>query len=105
MVFDETFIHFAENRTEHRRIVLFCDVERPLHWSPLAALNRWFGGTVMKAAATQNEDGEHVGGLNKFFHSAYQVRACAKRLKTTHRPVYYMLKWGLMGGLVYLLVF
>lgn len=105
VVFDETFIHFAENKTEHQRIVLFCDVERPLHSRLVGALNRWFGGTVMKAAASQNEEGEHIGGLNKFFHYAYQVRAWAKRLKTTHRPVYYMLKWGLMGGLAYLLVF
>lgn len=30
VVFDETFIHYAENATEHNRIILFCDIERPL---------------------------------------------------------------------------
>ncbi len=29
VVFDETFIHYAENATEHNRIILFCDIERP----------------------------------------------------------------------------
>ena len=29
----------------------------------------------------------------------------AKRLEVTHRPVYYLLKWGLMGGVAYLLIF
>jgi beta-hydroxylase len=103
IVFDETFIHFAENTTDQQRVILFCDVERPLYGRVLTIINRWFGGTVMKAAATQNEVGEQIGAINKFFHYAYQVRAWAKRLKVTHRPVYYLLKWLLMGGLIYLL--
>ncbi len=30
VMFDETFIHWAENKTDVRRVILFCDVERPL---------------------------------------------------------------------------
>ena len=30
VMFDETFIHWAENKTPTTRIILFCDVERPL---------------------------------------------------------------------------
>ena len=30
VMFDETFIHWAENKTDVNRIILFCDVERPL---------------------------------------------------------------------------
>src|SRR5262249_26018761 len=30
VLFDETYIHRAENRTDQDRIILFCDVERPL---------------------------------------------------------------------------
>ena len=29
-MFDETFIHAAENATDQNRIILFCDVERPI---------------------------------------------------------------------------
>ncbi|USE38174.1 aspartyl/asparaginyl beta-hydroxylase domain-containing protein [Endozoicomonas sp. SCSIO W0465] len=29
-MFDETYIHFAENSTDTDRINLFCDVERPM---------------------------------------------------------------------------
>ncbi|MGY4178276.1 beta-hydroxylase [Bradyrhizobium sp. USDA 4518] len=29
-MFDETFIHSAENKTDVNRIILFCDVERPM---------------------------------------------------------------------------
>jgi len=30
VVFDETYVHRAENRTDTARVILFCDVERPL---------------------------------------------------------------------------
>src|SRR4029079_11579573 len=30
VVFDETYIHRAENQTDVQRLILFCDVERPL---------------------------------------------------------------------------
>ena len=30
VMFDETYIHWAENRTDRDRLILFCDVERPL---------------------------------------------------------------------------
>ena len=32
VVFDETFIHYAENTTDHDRVILFCDIERPLKY-------------------------------------------------------------------------
>ena len=30
MIFDETYVHTAENRTPTTRIILLCDIERPL---------------------------------------------------------------------------
>lgn len=30
VVFDETYIHYAENKTDQNRIIFFADVERPL---------------------------------------------------------------------------
>ncbi len=30
VMFDETYIHWAENKTDTMRVILFCDVERPL---------------------------------------------------------------------------
>src|SRR5215475_5690943 len=31
LLFDETYLHYAENTTSDDRIILFCDVERPLN--------------------------------------------------------------------------
>ncbi len=104
IVFDESFIHHAENTTDQPRVILFCDVERPLYGSLLTAFNRWFGGTVMRAAASQNEPGEKIGAINRAFDGVYRVRLKAKALKASHRRVYYAGKWLLIGGLVFLLV-
>lgn len=101
VMFDETYIHRAENQTDVQRLILFCDVERPLS-NPLArALNRWIGQPFARAAATQNLPGEKVGFLNKLFQYAYQFRLLAKRLKSWNRSVYYALKWVLLGSMAY----
>ncbi|MBB1160978.1 aspartyl/asparaginyl beta-hydroxylase domain-containing protein [Piscinibacter sp. SJAQ100] len=104
MMFDETFIHHAANTTQQPRIVLFCDVERPLHFGPVRAFNRWFAGTVMAAAASQNEGGDaSLGGLNRVFGAIYRLRLKAKALKVRSRGSYYTGKWLLIAGLLWLL--
>jgi len=103
IVFDETFIHYAENTTDQRRVILFCDIERPLRWRPLIALNRWFARVVMKTSATQNVDGEPIGALNRVFGHAYKIRLWGKALKQRSRAGYYALKWTLMVGLLVLI--
>jgi beta-hydroxylase len=100
VMFDETYIHHAENTTQQQRVILFCDVERPLFGAPLRWLNRFFARVVMRAAATQNMPGERVGGLNRFFSVAYRLREQAKKLKQRNRPLYYTAKWLLIGGLI-----
>lgn len=105
LMFDETFIHHAENTTDQRRVILFCDIERPLHFAPVRWFNRLFARLVMTASATQNVEGEPVGGLNRFFFHAYKVRLKAKAFKARTRTGYYLAKWALIGALVALLVF
>ncbi|WP_428423119.1 aspartyl/asparaginyl beta-hydroxylase domain-containing protein [Methylibium sp.] len=106
VMFDETFIHHAANETQQQRVVLFCDVERPLHTAPVRWFNRFFATHVMAAASSQNEAGdEPVGGINRFFHYAYLLRLQAKALKASHRQVYYAGKWLLIGGLLWLLFY
>jgi beta-hydroxylase len=100
VMFDETYIHHAENTTDLPRIILFCDVERPLRSRLLTGFNRWFASTVMKASATQNVEGEPVGGLNRFFFHAYKLRLLGKKIKSTNRALYYLLKWAIIVGLL-----
>jgi beta-hydroxylase len=103
VMFDETFIHHAENTTQAQRVILFCDIERPLFTAPARWFNRFFARTVMAAAASQNTEVEEVGGINRFFRYAYQVRLKTKALKQSNRTLYYGGKWALIGGLLWLL--
>ena len=41
VVFDETYIRYAENKTDKTRLILFCDVERPLKNRVITAVNRF----------------------------------------------------------------
>jgi beta-hydroxylase len=103
VMFDETYIHHAANTTQQQRVILFCDVERPLWAPPVRWFNRLFARHVMSAAATQNVPGEHVGALNRFFQGFYAVRKKAKDLKARSRTTYYVGKWALIVGALWAL--
>jgi beta-hydroxylase len=104
VVFDETYIHRAENQTNTTRLILFCDIERPLSNRLARSINRWIGQPFARAAATQNIEGEKIGVLNKLFAYAYRVRLVGKRIKAWNRATYYAIKWTLILALLYLLL-
>jgi beta-hydroxylase len=98
VLFDETYLHYAENTTDRNRIILFCDVERPM-WFPVAAwINRLLGRLLLAAASAPNRAGDRTGGLNHAFRYVQQVRLLGKRIKARNRLIYYTLKWILLGG-------
>lgn len=99
VMFDETFIHYARNETDVSRIVLFCDVERPMYFRWAAWMNRLFAHVVLRAATSPNEACDRTGFLNRAFRYIYAVRRVGKRLKAWHRPTYYVIKWVLFGSL------
>jgi len=94
-MFDETFIHSAENATDVNRIILFCDVERPMKYGFMTAINRWVSHHLVKVSATQNVDGERVGVLNKAFGKLYEIHLASRKVKEWNRNVYYTLKYSL----------
>jgi beta-hydroxylase len=91
MIFDETYVHEALNETDVNRLILFCDVERPVA-RPMAALNRWAIHNVMKATGAPNEVGEHVGAINRLYGRLTGVIAAGKGLKARNRTLYYVVK-------------
>jgi beta-hydroxylase len=105
VLFDETFLHYAENTTDQTRIILFCDVERPLRSRVMGVINRWVARHIVKESETINEPGERLGLVNRAFGGLYQVRLVGKRFKAWNRRVYYAFKYSatalIVGGLVY----
>jgi beta-hydroxylase len=103
VMFDETFIHYAENKSDKPRLILFCDVERPMTNRFMAWVNKGFKKYVARATETQNVPGERVGFLNRVFEVVYRVRILTKKLKSKTTSGYYVLKWALLGGIAYLI--
>ncbi|HAV73142.1 MAG TPA: lipid A hydroxylase LpxO, partial [Stenotrophomonas sp.] len=45
MMFDETYIHHAHNETPDDRVILFCDIARPLRFGLPGLFNRAVAST------------------------------------------------------------
>jgi beta-hydroxylase len=86
------------------RIILFCDVERPMKFGVMTAVNRWVSRHIVKASATQNVDGENVGVLNKVFGKLYEIHLASRKVKEWNRNAYYTLKYSLAALILGLIV-
>lgn len=104
VIFDETYIHWAENTSNEDRIILFCDVERPMRYRWAQAVNRFLGRTMMTAASSPNENGDQLGGINRIFRYAWLMGQYRRRFKQWNRRVYVMTKGVLIVSAVALVV-
>ena len=105
VMFDETFIHYAENKTDKNRIVLFLDIKRPVKFFLVDWFNSFFSWILVSATATKNLDGDKVGAINKLFYYVYQIRLVGKKIKAFNVTIYYILQYLLYAYLIYLLFF
>ena len=103
-LFDETYIHWARNGTAVDRIILFCDVERPLRYAWARALNRFVARHFIAAGASPNRDGDRTGALNRAFRHFYALRLKAKALRARNERLYYTLKYALVLALAGLIL-
>jgi len=104
VVFDETFIHWAINGSESDRVILFCDVERPMRYRWMGAFNRWFGRTVMTAAASPNETGDQVGLVSKLFRISFYAGQYRRRFKAWNKTAYNITRVALVVALIAFIV-
>ncbi|MFK9592209.1 aspartyl/asparaginyl beta-hydroxylase domain-containing protein, partial [Escherichia coli] len=84
-----TYIHYAENTSGENRLILFCDIERPMRYRWAQKVNHWLGRHLMSAASAPNDIGDRTGGINRAFRYIYQIRIVGKRLKKWNKTVYY----------------
>lgn len=101
--FDETFIHEAHNNTDTNRLILFCDVERPMRYRWAQAVVRFIGNTLITAASSPNTGSDQTGIINKLFQYVWLVGQYRRRLKRWNRTVYKITKVLLMVGVVALI--
>lgn len=101
VVFDETYLHYAENKTDQDRLILFCDLDRPMTNRFATAVNHFINNHIMCHAATQNSDADKLGLFNRLFKYIYQIRLLGKKIKKTNRTVYYAIKYTLVALILY----
>jgi beta-hydroxylase len=99
VLFDETYIHYAENQSGQNRVILFCDIERPMRGRWAQFFNYLTGRYLMSAATAPNDENDRTGGINRVFKYFYFIRSIGKRIKAWNKPLYYFIKWLLFGGI------
>lgn len=105
VVFDETYIHEAHNNTNVDRIILFCDVERPMQYRWAQAINRFLGNTLITAASSPNTSDDQTGIFNKLFKYVWVVGQYRKKLKRWNRNVYKITKIALILSVLALIIY
>ena len=105
VMFDETFLHYAENKTDQNRIILFLDVKRPVNFFLVDWFNELFSRLVVAGSATKNIKGDKIGFLNLAFAYLYKIRILGKKIKSVSKPLYYVLQFGLYLALIYWIFF
>jgi beta-hydroxylase len=101
VLFDETYVHTVENATDQYRVILFCDVERPLRSRVMTAINRFVSRYVMRAAATQNVETEHVGLINRIYTPIGWASEMLGRAKRANRTLFNLTKYVLIAAVLY----
>lgn len=105
VLFDETYLHSAQNNTDTDRIIFFCDVQRPLRSRLARGFNRFINRTIMKASASKNLPHEPVGVINSVFGYLYKIRLAAKKVKNYNHTLYSWLKYSLYIAILYKVLF
>ncbi len=101
-VFDETYVHWAENTTDTARLILFVDFTRPLHTRAMRWFNQFLIDHVYGITASHNEAGEKLGALNRITPVFFHLKSFFRGIKVrTNRKLYYAGKYALLGLLIW----
>ncbi|MDF3127066.1 aspartyl/asparaginyl beta-hydroxylase domain-containing protein [Rheinheimera sp. 1928-s] len=100
-VFDETYPHHAKNNTQASRLILMCDVERPMN-----LLGRFFNllyRFIIKGTVVPNTTEDKTGMFSALFASMAPLRQSTLKLRTERRRLYKALKITLNTSLLAML--
>lgn len=91
LLFDETYIHYAKNDTDKLRLILMCDVDRPMH--TLGSFINFLYKNLASLTVVPNLEGDKRGLANVIFSSLSPLLQKSKQLKQTNRNAYLALKY------------
>ena len=95
VVFDETYVHWAENRSDITRVILFADVERPLRTRAMRAINHRVGAFMGRITASPNTDSpeEKTGFVNRMYALNKSRRERSREFKKRSPKLFRALKY------------
>lgn len=92
-VFDETYPHHAKNETDASRLILMCDVDRPMN--PLGRFFNRFYTRIAKEMRVPNTAEDDRGMVTQLFARISPLRERGLKLKARRRQTYVLLKMAL----------
>jgi beta-hydroxylase len=102
LIFDETYLHYAKNNSDKHRLILMCDVERPMNF--LGSLFNMFYKIFMRLTVVPNMPGDKRGLVNTIFSTVSPLLRKSKELKSKNRFLYLCLKYTVNTLLLLLLL-
>lgn len=111
-MFDETYLHYAKNNSQQYRLILMCDIARPMH--TLGSIINFFYKGFVKLTVVPNLEGDKQGLVNTIFSTLSPIIQKTKALKQTNKRMYLTIKHtvnftllvlvvGILAGIVNLL--
>ena len=100
LLFDETFLHYAHNDSKQYRLILMCDVERPMNFFG-RLFNRIYKA-MMASSVVPNTSIDKAGAANRLLYKVTPIMDWGKRLKVSNKPLYKTLEYLLNTILVLL---
>lgn len=98
LLFDETYLHYAKNDSDKYRLILMCDVERPLH--VVGRLVNVPYKALMRLSVVPNLEGDKRGLINTAFGRVSPILQRGKELKSSNRLLYQAVKFALNSLLI-----
>lgn len=101
LIFDETYPHYARNDSGTDRLILMCDVDRPVNL--LGRLVNAPYRLLMRLTVVPNTDEDRRGFANRVFAACTPLLARSRTLKQRRPAAYRTLKYGVNTLLLALL--
>ena len=81
ILFDSSYVHAAYNRTDQPRLLLFCDVDRPMRDPLSRAINHFVIRHIVPITQVRNTAEDPIGIGNRIFSAMSPLRAGLRALK------------------------
>ena len=102
LLFDETYLHFVKNNSDQSRLILMCEVERPM--SMMGRIVNWPYKQIITAFTVPNTELDKRGFANRTFQTLMPLFEKSKTLKETNLFLYKILKYTVNTSLLLILL-